>query len=474
MGKPTRQVGAALLGLALTSAGFASGEDWPRFRGPQGSGVSDSTGLPVEFGRGRNLLWRLEVPTGRSSPIVARNRLYLTALEGDELVTLAVDASTGASLWRRGIPRARSSKIYVGNDTATPTAASDGENVFAFFPDFGLVSFDAAGNERWRVALGPFDSFYGLSSSPVLYGDTLALVCDQPAGAFVMAIATDTGRVKWRTERKQATTAGFSTPTVYLPKRGGPQLVTTGAYRIDGYDLATGQELWWIGRQGVYPIGSPVLFGDMAIAVAEGSDTPSYPTFDEMRRKLDTDHDERLSPEEWSQDADFKDHFGWVDIDKDGLVTRAEWDKRRSEDATEYGVTGSRIDGGGDRTASNLVWRYKKSFSNLVTPLVYRDVLYLLKKGGVITTLDPRTGAVLKTGRTPEAIDDYYASPVAADGKVYLLSHTGKVTVLKAGAQWEVLAVNDLQETSQATPAIANGRIYIRTQKALYAFGAPR
>ena len=137
-------------------------------------------------------------------------------------------------------------------------------------------------------------------------------------------------------------------------------------------------------------------------------------------------------------------------------------------------MTGSTIGGAGDRSASNLVWRYTKSFSNLITPLIYRDVLYLLKNGGIITTLNPKTGDVLKTGRTKDAIDEYFASPVAADGKVFLLSYSGKVTVLKADPQWEVLAVNDLDETSQATPAISDGRIYIRTHKALYSFGAGR
>jgi outer membrane protein assembly factor BamB len=457
----------------LLLATLASAEDWPRFRGPQGGGVSGSTGLPVEFGPGNNLLWRVDVPMGRSSPIVVKDRLYLTALEGDTLVTLALDAKTGAASWRREIPRARSTRIYAGNSTATPTAASDGENLYVFFPDLGLVSFDAAGAERWRLALGPFDSFYGISSSPVVHERTLALVCDQPSGAFVLAVDKDTGRVRWRTERKQATTEGYSTPAVYVPPGGRPQLVVSGTYRVDGYDLESGENLWWIGRQGIYPIGSPVLFGDMVIAVSEGGDTPAYPAFDAILKELDTNKDEWLSPEEWSH-HEFKDHFGWLDADKDARITRAEWEARQKESVSEHGATGSRIGGRGDCTASNLVWRYKKGFSQLVTPLVYQGVLYLVKDGGIVTTLDPRTGEVLKAVRTVEGIDEYFASPVAADGKVFLLSHSGKLTVLKAGAQWEVLGSSDLDEASQATPAIADGRIYVRTHKALYAFGGPR
>jgi outer membrane protein assembly factor BamB len=446
-------------------------QEWPRFRGPHGNGVSDVAALPAQFGPGKNLVWRASAPMGRSSPIVVKNRVYLTAVEGDALVTLAFDVQTGKTAWRRDIVREHTHKIFVGNDSATPTPATDGESLYVFFPDFGLVSFDLDGKERWRLELGPFDSFYGLSSSPVVHGDTVALVCDQRSGSFAIAVDKNTGRIRWRVERKQAVTEAYSTPSVYTPPGGKPQLVVTGARRNDGYDLATGENLWWIGNQGIYPAGSPVLFGNLLIAVSTGGDEPEYPAFDSVLQRLDASKDEILTPEEFAKDEDYKDHFGWLDQDSDGRILRAEWDAKRQESVAQRGVTGSRIGGEGDRTAANAVWRYTKSFSYLITPLVYRDAVYLVKSGGVVTTLDPRTGAVLKTGRSPEAIDQYYASPVAGDGKVFLLSHSGKVTVLKADPQWEILAVNSLDETCEATPAIAGGRIYIRTHKALYSFG---
>ncbi|MBZ5591399.1 MAG: PQQ-binding-like beta-propeller repeat protein [Acidobacteriia bacterium] len=458
--------------LILCAATLACAEDWPRFRGPNGSGVSNSTGLPAEFGPKKNLRWRVEIPMGRSSPVVVKDAVFLTAVDGEKLVTLALDRQTGRTLWRREVIRDHANKIFVGNDASAPTPASDGENVYAFFPDFGLLSFDAAGKERWRVKLGPFDSFYGMSSSPVVHGNTVALVCDQRSGSFAIAFDKDSGKVRWRIERRRATTEAYSTPAVYAPQQGSHQLIVTGAYRVDGYDLETGENLWWIGNQGIYPIGSPVIFGDTVIAVGTGADTPEYPSFDSVLERLDANKDGQLSREEFDKDAMMKDHFGWLDTNNDGIITRAEWDQKRQEDVTEHGVTGNRIGGAGDRTASNLVWRYKKTFSNVITPLIYRDVLYLVKSGGIITALNPKTGEVLKTGRTKDAIDQYFASPVAADGKVFLLSHSGKVTVLKADAQWEVLSVNDLDETAQATPAIADGRIYIRTHKALYSFGA--
>lgn len=460
-----------ILPLCLTL--LAAGQDWPRFRGPQGGGVSDGSALPVQFGSGQNLLWRADVPMGRSSPIVVGSRVYLTALQGDMLATLAFDRETGKPAWRRDISRSRRHEIYEGNDTATPTPATDGESLFVFFPDLGLVSFDLDGQERWRLPLGPFDSFYGMASSPVVHGDTVALVCDQRKGSFAIAVDKATGRVRWRVEREHAVTEAYSTPAVYAPAGARPQLIVTGGRRTDGYDLATGANLWWVGNQGIYPAGSPVLLGDLVVGVSSGGDTPEYPTFDSVLPRLDTNRDEVLTPEEFARDEDYRGHFGWMDADSDGRILRTEWDAKRDESVAESGVTGIRIGGEGDRTASSLLWRYKKSFSYLITPLVYRDALYLVKGGGIVTTLDPHTGAVLKTGRTPEAIDRYYASPVAGDGKVYLLSLSCKVTVLKADPQWEILAVNALAGRCEATPAIADGRIFIRTDEALYGFGFP-
>ena len=147
---------------------------------------------------------------GRSSPIVVGNRIYLTAVDGDKLITLALDRQTGRTIWRRDVARDHTNKIFIGNDTSTPTPASDGENIYTFFPDLGLISFDAAGEERWRIKLGPFDSFYGLSSSPVVQGNTVALVCDQRNGSFALAADKDSGRIRWRRSRSAVEPRAFA------------------------------------------------------------------------------------------------------------------------------------------------------------------------------------------------------------------------------------------------------------------------
>jgi len=279
-----KMTAARLLMLAMVAGGdihFASAQDWPRFRGPNGTGVSETTGLPVEFGPDKNLVWRREIPFGRSSPIVTKDRIFLTGIDGDKLITLSLDRVTGRTVWRREIIRDHTHKVFKGNDTATPTPATDGANVYAFFPDLGLVSYAPDGNERWRSPVGPFESFYGVSASPIIHGGLLLLVCDQTKGSFLLAADKDSGRVRWRKERRVLFEA-FSTPVVYLPKEGPAQLIVSGSDRIDGYSIDTGENLWWVGGHGRYPIATPALANGIIYAPGEGSDQSPYPPFGEL------------------------------------------------------------------------------------------------------------------------------------------------------------------------------------------------
>src|SRR6185436_10531191 len=158
----------------LLSATIATGQangQWTQFRGPNGSGVNPAAGYPVEFSPSKNVVWKQSVPYGQSSPIVVGGRVFLTASEGDRLLTICLDARTGRELWRRQVQRERSHKIFKANDPASPTPAADESGVVAFFPDFGLVSYTPEGKERWTYRLGPFRNFYGMAASPVVAGD---------------------------------------------------------------------------------------------------------------------------------------------------------------------------------------------------------------------------------------------------------------------------------------------------------------
>jgi outer membrane protein assembly factor BamB len=443
---------------------------WPQSRGPNGTGVAEGSALPAEFSAAKNVVWKTPVPFARSSPVVTSDHVFLSATEADKLITLALDRKTGKILWRREVVRARHMPVYKANDGASPSPVSDGKNVFVFFQELGLISYAPDGKERWRVPLGPFNSFYGMGGSPVLAGNTLVMVCDQRANSFVVAVDARNGKELWRKDRSNY--EAYSTPAIYKPNDGPAQVIVLGSHTVDAYSLDKGERLWWVSKIGAYPKGVPVLGTNMVYVMADGGDAPFLPPFEETL-KADTNKDQKIQREEVKGNADAYEHFGWLDSNNDGSIERAEYDfVRNSTSPGGHGLTAVRLAGRGDLTNSNVVWNLKKSYPSIPAPLLYHDVMYLMKEGGIVSSLDPASGQILKQGRTPNALEEYYASPVAADGKIFLVSASGKVTVLKAGAQWEILAMNDLDEEVWATPAIAGNNLYIRTRNTLYSFGA--
>ncbi|HXW05625.1 MAG TPA: PQQ-binding-like beta-propeller repeat protein [Vicinamibacterales bacterium] len=457
--------------VLIVLIGTATQADWRRFRGPNGSGVGTASSLPAEFGPATNLYWKAEVPFGRSSPVIAGNRIFLTASEGDKLITMCFDRSSGKLLWRREATRARQMSIYKGNDPASPTPVSDGTNVYVFFAELGLISYGPDGRERWRLPLGPFNTFYGIGASPVFESGTLVMVCDQRTDSHVLAVDARDGTVRWKSDRS-STVEGYATPVIYSPAVGEPQVLVLGSHTLEAYALNTGRRLWWVGQLGYAPKGVPVIGRDMVYVSAPGGDEPAYPPFDEGLKQYDANGDRRIQYEELRSEPGIQEHFGWMDSNGDGAIDRAEYDPIRNASAVGHGLAAIRLGGTGNLTATNIAWRVKKAYPNVPAPLLYDGVLYVVRTGGIITSLHPQSGEVLKTGRSESAIEEYFSSPVAADGKVFLVSESGKVTVLKSGEQWEIVAVNDLAEEVWATPAIAEDAIYIRTRSALYAFRA--
>ena len=461
--------GSPAFGQQKDKKSAVSTNDWLQFRGPNGTGVADGFAVPAEFSTTKNVVWKTTVPFARSSPVVTSDRVFLTATDSDKLITFALDRKTGKIVWRRDVVRARHMPIYRANDGASPTPVSDGKNVYVFFAELGLISYAPDGKERWRMPLGPFNSFYGMGGSPVLAGNTLVMVCDQRAGSFVVAVDTRDGKVLWKKDRPNY--EAYSTPAVYQPTNGPAQVIVLGSHTLDAYSLDTGERLWWVTKIGSYPKGVPVLGTDVVYVVGEGGDQPFLPPFDESL-KADTNKDQKLERDEVKANRDAFDHFGWLDSNNDGYVERSEYDFVRESTTGGHGLSAIRLSGQGDLTSSNVVWRVTKGYPGIPAPLLYHGVMYLMKEGGIFSSLDPANGQVLKQGRTPDALEEYYASPVAADGKIFVISASGKVTVLKAAAQWEILSTNDLGDEVWATPAIAGGNLYIRTRNALYSFGA--
>jgi len=456
--------------ILLSAMSIQAQNEWLQFRGPNGTGIADGFTLPAEFNATKNVVWKTPVPFARSSPVVTADRVFLTAADADKLITIALDRKTGKVVWRREVVRARYMPIFKANDAASPSPVSDGKNVFVFFAELGLISYGPDGKERWRVPLGPFNSFYGMGGSPVLAGNTLLMVCDQRAGSFIVALDARDGKELWKKSRSNF--EGYSTPAIYTPKNGPAQVIVLGSQSVDAYSLDKGERLWWVTKVGAYPKGVPVLGPDVVYVLAEGGDESFLPPFDESLKQFDANKDQRLHRDEMKAQKEYLEHFGWLDANSDGYIERAEYDFVRNSTTLGHGLTAVRMSGQGDVTATNVVWRVQKSYPSIPAPLLYRGVIYMMKEGGIVSSLNPASGEVLKQGRTPDALEDYYASPVAADGKIFVVSASGKVTVLKADPQWEILATNDLNEEVWATPAIAGGNLYIRTRNAVYSFGA--
>ena len=447
---------------------------WSRFRGPNGSGIDSSTGYPVEFSPTKNVVWKTSVPYGQSSPIVVGTRLYGTASEGDRLITFCLDAQSGKELWRREVRRERTQVTFKANDPASPTPVADANGVVSFFPEFGLVSYGNDGKVRWNFPLGPFKNFYGMAGSPIIDGNTVVLVCDQQSGSFVIALDRATGRQRWKTNRP-GITIGWATPMVYRPDTTRADLIVLGTTRLDAYDLASGEQRWWLPVASGGALGTPLAHGDTLMISTLGSNEPWMPTFAAVLAQYDKDKDGRLSWDEFRRDSDMGEHFGWIDENDDKFITDAEWSVARGLGIGEWGAIAIRPGNARGQLEQGAVrWRLQKNIPYIPAPLLYQDVYYMVKTGGIVTSIDPLTGKILKEGRSPGAMGEYYASPVAADGKVFLANTEGKITVLKAGAQWDVLAVNDMADEVNATPALSNGRVYVRTRNALYCFANAR
>jgi outer membrane protein assembly factor BamB len=449
--------------------------DWPRYRGPNGTGISSDRPLPAEIGPEKNLLWKAQSLKGNSSPVVVKDHLCVTGHEGDDRVLLCYNAQTGALLWRKAITKARTEVPNPMNGPTTPTPATDGKSLFVFYPEFGLLAYDLDGNEQWRVPLGPFGGIQGVAVSPVYAEGNVILLIDTPEVAYVAAFDAQTGRQSWRVERPIGFLGSYATPSVYRPPAGPVQIIVAGAVELTGYQAKTGEKLWW-SRSTYAPAALPLVSGDSVYTVEPAGE--AAPPFSQMLGQLDRNKNGTIEIAELEGDKvnDKIMYRLFKSIDKiagnnDGIVTEQEFNQSFRQDQSSGGLIRMRVNGKGDVSKTNRVWRYTKGMPYVTAPLLYLDVLYIIRDGGILASFHPETGQLLREERLKEAIGDYYASPVAGDGKIYFVNKEGKISVITAGRDWKLLYSADLQEQVIATPAIAGGRIYIRSESGLYAFG---
>ncbi len=419
---------------------------WPSFRGPQASGIAENQNLPDRWNgkTGENILWKTSIPgLAHSSPIAWGDRVFVTsAVSSDPKATFrpglygdgdaskdrshhrwmiyALDRRSGKILWERVAHQGEPlEKRHIKATYANSTPATDGRIVVAWFGSHGVHAYDVTGRFLWKVDLGRLDfgaydipTFeWGSASSPIIWNGLVVFQCDTQADSFIMALDANTGKTVWKTDRDELPSWG--TPTVATTS-DGPQLVANASNFIRGYDPRSGKELWRLGRSSKITAPTPIFDQDM-IVVASGRG-PERPIF-------------------------------VVRASARGDLTLPE----------------------GKSSSDAVLWSRTGRGSYLPTPLIYKGILYVLSNNGLFDAYDLRTGEELYRQRLPLVGSGFSASPVAADGKIYLSNEDGEILVVEAGQKFNHLATNSMGDLLMATPALSNGVMYVRSANTVFA-----
>ncbi|MBM4071931.1 MAG: serine/threonine protein kinase [Planctomycetes bacterium] len=459
----------------LIFVAVARGEDWPQFRGVNGSGVSGSRSLPVHFSHKDKVLWQIKLGEGVSSPIVAGGRVFTTEMTPSQrFVVSCHEAASGKEMWRRELDMGPLPRITQPNSHASCTPATDGKRVYVHFSAVGLLAFDAtSGAEVWRHPL-PKPAYlmhWGASSSPIVHRDMVIFVMDDDLLPYVIAVDAATGKHRWKTLRPDML-AGYALP-VMCEANGRTDLVVAGTGRLIGYDPSNGKELWTCKSLPRINMTSPVVKDGVVYVAVQSYGDPSRTLKFALLEWLDTNQDGKLARAEVPEE--FRKKFDLSDRNKDGFLTGEEIDTAFQHPSNMVGggsiIQAIKGGGHGDVTRTHLLWnRDKKIFpSNMSSPLVLGNRLYVVKKGGIGSCFDTATGKGMWEKKRIDNLGEYYASPVAADGKIYVAGQNGFVVVLADGPNQKTLARNDMGGRQIiATPAIADGRLFIRTADTLF------
>lgn len=432
----TRTSWISLLAIVVLSSFTVSAQQggkvsWPQFRGPNSSGLGGGN-PPVYFGPDKNVRWKTAVGPGLSSPIIWDRRIFLTEFDptNKQLATLCIDRRSGKILWRRTVAPEQIEKVHEISSPAGPTPVTDGERVYIYFGSYGLLCYDLNGNLKWERRLPMPENPYGAVASPIIAGDLLVLN-HQGKDAYLLGVNRRDGRTAWKTDRSMFQ-YGWSTP-VHGRHDGIDEIVVLGGdfkpnQRLMAYNLADGVERWWVG--GLPPSGktTPVIGGGMVFLAAPD------------------------------------------------IILETAAEQRNPERAAEFYAKNSarvvavRPGGKGEVSQTNIAWSERKGVPGVSSPLYYNGRLYTFLNGGIVFSRVASTGELVYSGRLG-APGYYYSSPVAADNKIYIASEEGVVVVLDGGEQLKILATNKLDGAILATPALAGGNIYVRTENTLYAFG---
>lgn len=406
------------LGCFLAFSQSIGAEDWMRFRGPNGQGVSSEKDLPVNWSDTENVAWKTNIPGhGWSSPIVYQNHVFLTtsAEDGVSCRLICINRKEGHIIWNKEIHRQKTGPMRKQNSYATPTPVTDGEKVYTVFHDGTVVAVDFTGNTAWKNDEVDFFSLHGLGASPILVDNQVVMTFDGSSReetkvgwkmpwkeAVILSLDTQDGSVKWKGRRGESR-VGHVTPILV---NDGTQLVSAGGDRVQGFDATNGQRVWSIYSQGEGVTPSPVV-GDGLIFTSSGFEAPT--------------------------------------------------------------LRAIRLGGMGDVTETHIAWEQTRGVAAMPSLLHVSPFLYSISRDNILYCLEAKTGDIVWRERLN---GNHWASPVYADGRVYILSEEGTTVVIRPGKEYIEIARNDLDETCFASMAVSKGQFFIRSDKHLFCIGA--
>ena len=466
-----------LLTALFASNNFLLAQEAVYFRHDFGV-AKDGGPLPSNFENDAQLLWRTPLPPGHSTPCVCGDAIYLTTFQAEEqeLATVALDRATGELRWRQVVPTKSFEPVHATGSTATSSPACNGKQVFVFFGSYGMLCYDLDGKLLWERKLGPFQDEFGAASSPILVDDKVILNEDHDIDSFLIALDQRNGEVAWQVKRSEATRS-YSTPFV-LPRDGKKQILVAGSLQLAAYDSATGEKLWWFNGISRIVDSTPVIHKGMVYVATwtpggDPGERISMEPFAEALSKFDKNQDSTISQEELPKDSPVLDRFFRIDLNQNQRLEQDEWKRHavvfeRAQNVAVALEPGAR----GALTPQYVRWTYTRGLPTVPSSVVAEGVLTMVKDSGIVTILDIADGKMLHQIRA-EGRGNYYASLVAGDGKVYLTSESGVMTILESGKSGKILAAHDFEERIMASPVISGGVMYIRTEAGLYAYRKP-
>jgi len=502
---------ALYLCFLFSGMAFAAAETpsplWNQFRGPNGAGVADSCSPPVKIDVSRPA-WNSPLPPGHSSPVLWADRIFLTGFDGKRLVTLALDRNSGKVLWKRLAPEVSLAHLHPANSPASSTPCVDKEGVYVYFGSYGLLCYDHDGRQRWNKEIPTPKNLYGVSTSPIVYEKLLVLVVDDDRNltgsalsrSKIIAMKKTTGKLVWETPRP-FNRSGWSTPMVWKHNKG-TELVVSGNGRVYGYNIRGGAEKWYVKGFQRETISLPVSGDGMVYVSASmrggrGDEKLDPEPFWRAILKFDQNGDDQVERSEITEDftipfrpelppghpgfgmplsedlASRKEQqeriFASHDKDEDGFITKEEYIADLSPGTGKPNLTAIRPGGKGNVTDTHVVWNLRRGIPEVPSPLFYKNRLYYVRDGGLLSVVDAKTGDIVYQEKTG-APGHYAASPVMVHDHLYLISEKGIVTVLKSGDVFAIVHQTDLQSRVHATPAIDMDSLYIRIEDSLIAF----